>query len=148
MPSTGRMWRVENCGNFRQLIGKLSESDLRPQKETSVNCGQLKVEVLVMKGDTVLGWLQQALSAAFFLNSHPGLIQTMVSKRNLLGAEHPDLTPKAEMRASLDPINRKHKMKPTILWRLSAQRISGLHSGSKCKVTHHVCADIPRPPKF
>lgn len=65
MPGTGRMWRVENCGNFRQLMGKLSESDLRPQKETSVKCGQLKVEVLVMKGDTVLGWLQQVFGCGF-----------------------------------------------------------------------------------
>lgn len=50
MPSTGRMWRVENCGNFCQLMGKLFEIDLRPQKESSVKCGQLKVEVLVMMG--------------------------------------------------------------------------------------------------
>lgn len=90
----------------------------------------------------------RSLAGAFFLNSHPGLIQTMLSKRNLLGTEHPDLTPKAEMWASLDPINRKHKMKPEILCRLNAQQISSFHLGSMCKVTHHACADVPRPPKF
>ena len=100
-----------------------------------MKCGQLKVEVLVMKGVTQ-SWAgsSRSLAVAFFLNSHLGLIQTRVSKRNLLGAEHPDLTPKAEMRASLDPISRKHKMKPEILWRLSAQLV---HSESQ------VCTWVP-----